>query len=88
MSTEQSTRRFPGPAIGLEDPGYDQARAVVLGGLGPRPALIVREADVDDVAGVIALARRTGSELAVRSGGHSGAGHSTADGASRVGRRR
>ena len=45
-----------------------------------RPALIVRVADADDVRVVIALARDHGLELAVRSGGHSGAWHSTVDG--------
>ncbi|RYV52292.1 FAD-binding oxidoreductase [Pengzhenrongella frigida] len=80
MSTEQSTRQFRGPALGPHDPGYDEARTVVMGGIDPRPDLIVRVADADDVAGVIELARQAGSELAVRSGGHSGAGHSTTDG--------
>ena len=59
---------------------YDQARQVFTGGFDKRPAVIVRVADTDDVARVIALARETGLELAVRSGGHSGAGHSVSEG--------
>ena len=63
-----------------EDPDYDQARTVFSGGVDRRPALIVRAADAADVARVIALARDSGAELAVRSGGHSAAGHGATDG--------
>jgi FAD/FMN-containing dehydrogenase len=44
------------------------------------PALIVRAADATDVSRVVALAGETGLELAVRSGGHSLAGHSVSEG--------
>ena len=63
-----------------EDPGYDDARTVFLGGVDRRPALIARPADAADVARVVALARDSGAELAVRGGGHSPAGHSATDG--------
>ncbi len=59
---------------------YDEARDGHVGRRRPTPAVIVRVADEADVVAVIALARETGLDLAVRSGGHSGAGHSTADG--------
>jgi FAD/FMN-containing dehydrogenase len=42
--------------------------------------VIVKVADDEDVRTVVRLARETGFELAVRSGGHSGAGHSTTEG--------
>jgi len=71
---------FDGRVIAPDDPGYDQARTLFAGGFDQRPAVIVRPADADEVAQVVALARDTGMELAVRSGGHSGAGHSVSDG--------
>ncbi|HEX6025907.1 MAG TPA: FAD-binding oxidoreductase [Solirubrobacter sp.] len=70
-----------GRVISPDDPDYDGARAVFLGNVDDhRPQLIVRAADEADVARVIALARETGLELAVRSGGHGSAGHGTSDG--------
>jgi FAD/FMN-containing dehydrogenase len=62
------------------DPEYDDARTVFARAVDRRPAMVVRAADAHDVARVIALARETGSELAVRSGGHSPAGHGVSDG--------
>lgn len=69
-----------GRVIRPDDAAYDQARAVFYGGIDKRPAAIVQVADVDDVRRVISTARDEGLELAVRSGGHSVAGHSTSDG--------
>ena len=66
--------------IAPEDPRYDEARTVFSGAIDRRPAVIVRVADAGDVAHVIAHARETGAELAVRSGGHSGAGHGVSEG--------
>ncbi|HEY7846790.1 MAG TPA: FAD-binding oxidoreductase [Candidatus Limnocylindria bacterium] len=72
--------RVRGRVIGPEDPDYDQARTVTVGGIDRHPAAIARVADTDDVAAVIAMAQETGLELAVRCGGHSGAGHSVTEG--------
>jgi FAD/FMN-containing dehydrogenase len=69
-----------GRVIGPDDPGYDEARTVFIGGIDRRPAVIVRVADARDVATVIRLARETGLELAVRSGGHSSIGHGVSEG--------
>jgi FAD/FMN-containing dehydrogenase len=69
-----------GRVIAPDDPEYDEARAVFYGGLDKRPAAIVRVASDADVARVIAEARETGLELAVRSGGHSIPGHSVTEG--------
>lgn len=69
-----------GWVIAPEDAAYDEARAVFYGGIDRRPAIIVRVADETDVSRVVSLARETGLELAIRSGGHSLAGYSTTDG--------
>jgi hypothetical protein len=69
-----------GQVISPRDPAYDEARTVFYGGIDKRPAAIVRAEGIDDVRRVIAAARDGGYELAVRSGGHSIAGHSTTDG--------
>jgi FAD/FMN-containing dehydrogenase len=69
-----------GRVIRPGDPAYDQARTVFYGGIDRRPAMIVRVQDPVDVADAVGLARETGSELAVRSGGHSLAGHGVSDG--------
>jgi FAD/FMN-containing dehydrogenase len=69
-----------GRVIEPEDEGYDEARTVFLGDIDRRPAVIVRVADATDVSRVVTLARETGIELAVRSGGHSSAGHCVSEG--------
>jgi FAD/FMN-containing dehydrogenase len=69
-----------GRVIAPDDPEYDRARAVFYGGIDRRPLVIARPADAGEVAQVVLLARQTGLELAVRSGGHSAAGHSVSEG--------
>ena len=69
-----------GTVIGPDDSGYDNARTVFSGAIDRRPALIARVANATDVAHVVSVARDGGLELAVRSGGHSGAGHGVTEG--------
>jgi FAD/FMN-containing dehydrogenase len=69
-----------GRVVTPDDPGYDRARTTFYGGFDRRPQVIVQAADAADVARVVALARDTGLELAIRSGGHSPAGHCVVDG--------
>lgn len=69
-----------GRVITMEDAEYEEARTVFYGGIDRRPAVIVRPANAGEVARIITLARETGIELAVRSGGHSSAGHGVSDG--------
>ncbi|HEU4740437.1 MAG TPA: FAD-binding oxidoreductase [Meiothermus sp.] len=79
LSIPQLRAAFEGQLIAPGDPDYDQARVVFYGGMDHHPALIVRAANAKDVSRVITLVGESGFELAVRSGGHSGAGHSTVE---------
>ena len=80
LSIPELRENLKGHVIAPGDEDYDKARTVVAGGVDRRPAVIVKVADIDDVDDVVRLARDTGLELAVRSGGHSGAGHSVTEG--------
>ena len=83
MSTLDISKRLDGitgTVIRPDDSGYDDARTVFPGGIDRRPSLIVRVANDEDVRRVVGLARESGLELAVRSGGHSGAGHAVTEG--------
>jgi FAD/FMN-containing dehydrogenase len=68
-----------GRVITPDDAEYDQARAVFYGSFDRRPAFIVRPKDAGEVSRVVSLARETELELAVRSGGHSLAGHGVSE---------
>ena len=72
--------QLDGRVIEPGDADYDQARTLFMGGIDRRPAAVVLPADSAEVAEVVSLARESGLELAVRSGGHSGAAHSVVDG--------
>jgi FAD/FMN-containing dehydrogenase len=69
-----------GEAILPGDVSYDEARTSHNPVLDRRPVVVVRPADASDVAKTVLFARETGLDLAIRSGGHSLAGHSTTDG--------
>ena len=78
--TQLRAADITGQVLTPEDQAYDEARAVFAAHVDARPALIARVSGPDDIARVIAHARETGSELAVRGGGHSPAGHGVCDG--------
>jgi FAD/FMN-containing dehydrogenase len=80
ISTAQLRAQVGGRVITPDDPAYDQARTIFYGGFDRRPQVVIQAAGHDDVARVVTLARETGLELAVRSGGHSPAGHSVVEG--------
>jgi FAD/FMN-containing dehydrogenase len=69
-----------GRVITPDDARYDAARRVFYGSVDRRPAAILTPADATEVASAVSLAREQGLELAVRSGGHSLAGHSVSEG--------
>src|SRR5829696_816432 len=80
IAVEDLRSRLAGRVIVPGDTDYETARVVTAGHIDRRPAAIARVANAADIAAVISFARETRTELAVRSGGHDGAGHSTTDG--------
>ncbi|HEX2292041.1 MAG TPA: FAD-binding oxidoreductase [Gaiellaceae bacterium] len=80
LSIDEVRAAFAGEVIAPGDASYDGARAGFLPSVDRRPAVIIRPADVQEVARVVSLARESGLELAVRSGGHSATGHSSTEG--------
>ena len=79
-SIERLRAGLDADVITPEDGRYDGARKVFYGSVDRRPAAIVRPAGATEIASVVLFARETGLELAVRSGGHSLAGHSVTEG--------
>jgi FAD/FMN-containing dehydrogenase len=67
------------PVILPDMPGYEEARAVYNAFIDRRPAVVARCGSADEVASVVDLARREHRLLAVRGGGHNGAGLGTVD---------
>jgi FAD/FMN-containing dehydrogenase len=78
-AARQELAGFEGRLIGPEDADYDERRKVYNALIDKRPALIARSATPNDVARTIAFARDHDLPLAVRGGGHNGAGLGTVD---------
>lgn len=76
---DQLRAELEGPVMGPYDPGYDRARMPLVGGIDRRPAAIARPVSAADAARVVALARDSGTQLAVRGGGHGIAAHCVID---------
>src|SRR5256714_9187982 len=80
-ATVQDLRsRMRGAVIQPGDPGYEPARRVYNAMIDRHPALITHCADVADVISAVNFARQHQLTLAVRGGGHNGAGLGTCDG--------
>jgi FAD binding domain/Berberine and berberine like len=79
-AARQELPGFGGRLIGPDDPGYEQERKVYNAMIDKRPALIAQCTGPHDVGMAIAFAREHGLPLAVRGGGHNGAGLGTCDG--------
>ncbi len=80
MSVPQLRASFDGRVVAPGDAAYDQARTVFYRSYDRHPAAIIRPSDATEVAQVVTLAAETGMALAVRSGGHSLAGHGVVEG--------
>jgi FAD/FMN-containing dehydrogenase len=73
--------KFSGTTVTPGHADYDAFREIAIGGIEPKPGAILRPKTAADVAAAVSFARDNQLGLAIRSGGHSGAGHSTvADG--------
>jgi FAD/FMN-containing dehydrogenase len=70
---------FEGRLIGPEDADYEEARTVYNAMIDKRPALVARAAGPADVARAVVFAADHELPLAVRGGGHNGAGLGTCD---------
>jgi FAD/FMN-containing dehydrogenase len=72
-------RRIAGELLMRGDAGYDEARQHWNAAVDRYPGFIVRPRDARDIATAIAFARAFDLPLAVRSGGHNGAGLALCD---------
>jgi FAD/FMN-containing dehydrogenase len=75
----QELADFEGRLIGPDDVDYDERRKVYNALIDKRPALIARCATPGDVSRAVTFAREHDLLLAVRGGGHNGAGLGTCD---------
>lgn len=80
MHIDRLREACAGEVITPGDDTYDDARRVWNTRFDRRPAVIVRPTSVQDVATAIRFGRQRDLEIAVRSGAHSNAGHSTTEG--------
>ncbi|MGH3146526.1 MAG: FAD-binding oxidoreductase [Rubrobacter sp.] len=69
-----------GELIQPGEDGYDEARKIYNGMIDKRPALIAYCADVADVISAVNFARENDVLVAIRGGGHNGAGLGVVDG--------
>jgi len=68
-----------GPVIRPSDPSYDEVRKLYNRMIDKRPQLIVRCTDAADVVAAVNYGREKGLRIAIRGGGHNGAGFGSVD---------
>jgi FAD/FMN-containing dehydrogenase len=78
-SVESLRTELRGEAIEPRSADYDDARRLYNAMIDKRPALIARCRDAADAIAAVDFARREGLDLAVRGGGHNGAGLGSVD---------
>ncbi|MBR9757380.1 MAG: FAD-binding oxidoreductase [Algicola sp.] len=75
-----SYQDLTGKVIVPKDPNYDEARTIYNAMIDKKPAVIVTCKTKADVINAVNFARDNNTEVAVRSGGHNGAGLALVDG--------
>src|SRR4051794_3055253 len=78
-AARQQLGGFNGRLVGPDDAAYEEARTVYNAMIDRRPALIARVTSADEVGQVIGFARAHELPIAIRGGGHNGAGLGTVD---------
>jgi FAD/FMN-containing dehydrogenase len=78
-TVEELRGRLHGEVIGPGEPGYDDARRVHNGMIDRYPAAVARCRDVPDVVAAVQFGRQHRMDVAVRCGGHNGAGLGVVD---------
>ena len=76
---EGLTAAVQGRVVERGDATYDEARALYNAMIDKRPAAIAYCVDTADVAAAVKFANQNGVRIAVRSGGHNGAGLGSVD---------
>ena len=79
-AVQRLREKLRGTLVSEGDPGYDEARKIYNAMIDRRPAMIVRCVDAADVIACVDFARENDVLVAVRGGGHNGAGLGTCDG--------
>lgn len=79
-TTDQFRASLRGELIQPQDEGYEAARKVYNGMIDRKPRFIVRCSDVTDIISSVKFAKEKHLLLAVRGGGHNGAGLGVCDG--------
>lgn len=76
---EGFARQLRGDVVQRHSSHYDEARKLYNGAFDKRPRLIVRCADAADVISAVILFKESGLPIAIRGGGHNGAGLGSVD---------
>jgi len=79
VAIEQLGSSMRGDIVQPDDATYDEARRLYNAMIDKRPAVIARCVDVGDVVAAVGFAREHGLPLAIRGGGHNGAGLGSVD---------
>jgi len=78
-AVQQLRATLRGPLVGPGDTGYDPARTLYNAMIDKRPALIAQCRDAADVISAVRFARENELVVAIRGGGHNGAGLGSVD---------